>query len=255
MNAAVKNPKFYSEEERLQLDPTKIPSHIAIIPDGNRRWAKEHLLDLKTGYSQGRETLVDIGIAAKELGVKVLTIYTFSTENWKRPPQEISLYLQFVEESLRQYEEKFLELSARFHIIGTLDSLPQSLIDRITHLQNVTKECSELDLVLAINYGSRNEITRAARKLAEMCLQGKIRPEEITEELFVQSLDTSRWPDPDLLIRTSGERRMSNYLLWQTSYTEIYIEEGSWPDFGSKQLFNAILAFQKRNRRHGGGYA
>jgi len=246
-------PKVYSEADLSTLDRNRVPQHIAIIPDGNRRWAKQHLLDIAQGYAHGRDTLVEIGVAAKELGVKTLTVYTFSTENWKRPQYEVEMYLRFVEESLKQYEQKFLSLQARFHVIGEVDLMPEPLVKRIRHIQEVTKHCTELDLVLAINYGSRNEIVRASKKLAQLCVEGKMKPEEITEERFLQFLDTSKWPDPDLLIRTSGERRMSNYLLWQTSYTEIYIEEATWPNFGPQQLLKAVLDFQGRNRRHGGG--
>ncbi|HXF29107.1 MAG TPA: polyprenyl diphosphate synthase [Chlamydiales bacterium] len=251
MTVKEKSVSFFTQEELAEVKRSPLPHHVAIIPDGTRRWAKQHLTDFVNGYEHGREALVDIGVAAKELGIKVLTIYTFSTENRKRPSAEVALYLDFVEQSLKRYEPRFLELSARFHAIGEVELLPPSLVQQVRHLEKVTEKCNELDLILAINYGSRNEIARAAKKMAQKCLDGTMNVDEITEETFLQFLDTSRWPDPDLLIRTSGERRMSNYLLWQASYTEIYVDEETWPNFGPKGLFKAVKEFQSRSRRMG----
>ena len=244
---------YYSEDERLLLDKNLIPYHVAIIPDGNRRWAKSHFTGVDEGHRQGAETLITTVRAAKEMGIKVLTVYTFSTENWSRPQFEINAVMQILEQYLKGYQQKLVKLSIRVSTIGKNEHLPASLLRVIEETKEMTKHCTEFDLVLALNYGGRDEICRAIRKIVNDSLEKKIHPQELTEELISQYLDTSSFPDPDLLIRASGEKRISNFLLWQSSYTEIYTEEVVWPSFTPKHLFSAVLDFQRRNRRFGGG--
>lgn len=235
------------------LDKSNVPHHVAIIPDGNRRWAKCNLREVGEGYLQGAETLITTINAAKELGIKVLTVFTFSTENWNRPKHEVDAILQTLEIYLTDYQEQLIELSIRFNIIGSIEHLPASLFQVISQTIDRTKECTEFDLILAVNYGGRNEIYRAVKKIVDDCVSQKIVPQALTEELIANYLDTSRWPDPDLIIRTSGERRISNFLLWQSSYTEIYIEEANWPNFTPQHLLTAVCDYQNRERRRGGG--
>lgn len=247
--------EFFSAQELSRLDRSNIPFHVAIMPDGNRRWAKLRSRDVLDGYLEGTQTLVTIVKAAKELGIKVLTVYTFSTENWTRPKAQVEGVLKLVEDYLKLYQQKLIDHSIRFHVIGDISHLPEALIHVIEETKNITQNCKEFDLVLALNYGSRDEICRAVKKMVSDCQAGKIKAQDLTEETINQYLDTSNFPDPDLLIRTSGERRISNFLLWQTSYTEMYIEEDVWPNFQPKNLLNALLDYQSRSRRHGGGIA
>jgi undecaprenyl diphosphate synthase len=244
---------LFSQEELSKLDRSNIPYHVAIIPDGNRRWAKFQGKDVPDGYTQGTDTLVTIVKAAKELGVKVLTVFSFSTENWTRPKVESDTLIKLIEEYLKFYQQKLLENSIRFNAIGDTSHLPPTLVQIIEDTKNVTRSCTEFDLVLALNYGGRDEICRAVKKIVTDCVAGKITPDELTEKTINSYLDTSNWPDPDLLIRTSGERRISNFLLWQSSYTELYIEEDVWPNFQPKHLLSALVDYQHRDRRRGGG--
>jgi undecaprenyl diphosphate synthase len=244
---------FFSEKEIKNLDPARIPHHIAIMPDGNRRWAKKRLKDVKEGYTTGAETLLDIVRSAKEMGVKMLTVYGFSTENWSRPKIEVDILMEIYEKYLLDYQNELLQSSVRFHTIGDISKLPASLMKAIEQTKQMTGHCTEFDLILAFNYGSRDEICRATRKMMLDCVKNKIQPQDITEDIFSSYLDTARFPDPDLLIRTSGEKRMSNFLIWQCSYAEIYPEETNWPSFTPHHLLQAVLDFQTRSRRYGGG--
>ncbi|MDB6081040.1 MAG: uppS [Chlamydiia bacterium] len=245
--------RFFSEETLQDLSKATIPHHIAIIPDGNRRWAKGHFLEVTEGYLQGAETLITIIQAAKEIGVKVLTVFSFSTENWLRPKPEIDAVMKIMEEYLKNYQEKLMAMSIRFNVIGNTDLLPQSLINVINETKTLTQEGTKFDLILAMNYGGRDEIIRATKKIATDYKENKILLHDLTENTFSAHLDTSKWPDPDLIIRTSGEKRISNFLLWQSSYAEIYIEKATWPDFTPHHLLSAVLDYQSRDRRRGGG--
>jgi undecaprenyl diphosphate synthase len=235
------------------LDKTKIPHHIAIIPDGNRRWAKQQLKKVTEGHFSGADTLPTIVKAAKELGVKVVTVYSFSTENWRRNQHEISTLMYIYESYLRRLQAALVEYDIRFSAIGDRALLPKTLIDVIEQTESLTASCGGLDLVLALNYGGRDELLRAIKKVAQNCVEGKIKPSDITEELFTSMLDTHRFPDPDLVIRTSGEERLSNFLLWQNAYAELYTEKEYWPGFTPQHLLRAILEYQARDRRRGGG--
>lgn len=247
-NLANEQETFFSDLEQKLIDKTRVPSHIAIIPDGNRRWAKNHLLPAEKGHVAGADSVVRIVRAAKELGVKVLSLYSFSTENWKRPAKEIECLMQIIQEYLLSYQQMLLQHNIRLSVIGRLDPLPAGLKKVIDDTQAITKGCTGFDLVLAINYGGRDEIVRAIIRM----MSKKISPDDISEEVISQHLDTHSWPDPDLVIRTSGEKRLSNFLLWQSSYSEVYVDNIAWPDFTPKHLLHAICDYQTRERRLGG---
>lgn len=239
---------FYTPEQLKALDTTRIPHHIAIIPDGNRRWAKKQASPTEKGHQEGADTLIDTTNAAKELGVKVVTFYTFSTENWSRPKTEVQAFLWLLERYLREQKQTMATQGIRLRWIGNLEGVPESLRAATLEAEEATAHCDEIELVLAINYGGRDDIRRAVQKIVDK----KIDKNEITEELISEHLDTHPWKDPDLLIRASGEHRISNFLMWQISYSEIYISNVLWPDFNAKHLLEAVLSYQERERRLGG---
>lgn len=243
---------MFSREQLDRLDSSRIPHHVAIIPDGNRRWAREQELTVQKGHREGADILMDTVRAAKNLGIQAITFYTFSTENWARPTAEVEGLMFLIESYLKNELPTMKQEGIRFHAIGELESLPLSLQERIRFTKEATESESKIDLVLALNYGARNEIVRACRKMAAQVASGLIKEEDITEAMMAQSLDTSLLKDPDLLIRTSGEHRLSNFLLWQLSYGEIYITPVLWPDFTPQNLFEAVYDYQKRERRLGG---
>lgn len=243
---------IYSSDEISFLDPEKIPKHIAIIMDGNRRWAKQRDLPPMMGHWEGAEVLTDVLRAASELGVKTLTVYAFSTENWVRPEQEIEALMNIFELYLVRKKEFMVRDGIRLDAIGDLSRLPENVQTAFQQTKKATEHCEKINLVLALNYGGRDEIRRAMGKILEEHKQLGLRSEDLTEELISKHLDTSPWGDPDLLIRTSGELRVSNFLLWQISYAEIYVTDVLWPDFSSKHLLEAILTYQGRTRRLGG---
>lgn len=247
---------IFTEEELQQIDKNNIPTHIAIIPDGNRRWAKTQTLPWTQGHVAGVSTVVTIVKAAKALGIKTLSLFSFSTENWKkRPKNELDHLIQVITESLYTYQEELLCHRIRLRVIGDLEELPMTLCKILKKTVSLTADCEEFDLVLAINYGGRDEICRAVKKMMKDLLDKKISIEDCSEERFPLYLDTHGLPDPDLLIRTSGEKRISNFLLWQSSYSEVFIDEVAWPEFTPQHLLKAICDFQGRERRKGGGEA
>lgn len=239
---------MFSSEELAQIDPLLIPKHVAIIMDGNRRWAKQKRLPPMMGHWQGAEILTEVLRGASDLGIKTLTVYAFSTENWSRPQGEVEDLMNIFELYLMRKKEHMLRDGVRLDAIGDLFHLPERVWNAFHQTKKATEHCDRINLVLALNYGSRDEIRRAMVKIVEE----KISPEAITEELIGKHLDTNRFGDPDLLIRTSGEMRVSNFLLWQISYAEIFSTPVLWPDFSPKHLFEATLVFQNRNRRLGG---
>ncbi len=245
---------IYSEEQRALMDFGKIPRHIAIIMDGNRRWAKQKGLPPMAGHYEGAETLVDIVRSAVELGVKTLTVYSFSTENWERPDPEIHALMHIFELYLANKREWMVREGVRLEAIGDLSRLPLPVQEALDATKIVTKNGDRINLVLALNYGARDEIRRAVVKILQKNEKQKIEIEEITEQFIEDNLDTKAWGDPDLLIRTSGELRLSNFLLWQISYTELYMTDTLWPDFSSENFYEAVLSFQQRSRRRGGGH-
>lgn len=228
-----------------------MPAHIAIIPDGNRRWARNNSYPLRKGYVEGAKVLIDTVQAALQLGIQVITVYSFSTENWRRSEQEVALLMELYTWYLQEYRQELQTQGVRLRPIGDTSKLPSRLQETLSETVEATKDCRLLELVLPMNYGGRNEIVRTMRALAEKVQQGSITPEEISEELISQSLDTSGLPDPDLIIRTSGEQRLSNFLLWQSAYAEVFIIKELWPQFTPDALLEVLIEYQQRSRRCG----
>ena len=229
-----------------------IPRHVALILDGNGRWAKKRGLPRTMGHKEGCVTVEKTVEIAAGAGTEYQTVYGCSTENWKRPMEEVGALMQL----FRYYMVRLLKVASannvRVKMIGDRTRFAQDIIDGIGRLESETRDNTGLTFIIAVNYGGRDEIRRAAAWLAADCAQGKRNPEEITEEVFASYLDTAGIPDPDLLIRTSGELRLSNYLLWQLAYTEIYVTDCLWPDFDREELERAIVQYNKRDRRYGG---
>lgn len=228
-----------------------IPHHIAIIMDGNGRWAKERGLHRVAGHREGVNSVRDIVEVCGQLGVKFLTLYAFSTENWKRPKGEISTLMRLLLKALRDETDRLHENNVRLTCIGEISALPQEVQDELFDAMQKTKANTGLTLNLALSYSGRWDILHALRKIAEDVKEQRLKTEEITEKLFSAALATKNIPDPDLLIRTSGELRISNFLLWQLAYTEIYISDQYWPAFRRKYLYEAIQDYQRRERRFG----
>ena len=228
-----------------------IPKHIAIIMDGNGRWAKQRALPRVAGHREGVSSVRDIVEASGQLGVKCLTLYAFSTENWKRPQQEVSTLMRLLVKALRDETDKLHKNNVRLTAIGDLDSLPAGVQRELNEAFERTKGNSGLNLNLALSYSGRWEITEAVKKIVADSAGGKMSAEDINESLFSSYLVTASLPDPDLLIRTGGEFRISNFLLFQIAYTEIFISKVYWPDFRRRHLYEAIGDFQKRERRFG----
>jgi len=233
------------------IDTTRLPVHVAIIMDGNGRWAVKHGMDRIFGHQRGVESVRNVIEAAAEIGIGYLTLYAFSTENWGRPDDEVSALMGIMVQSLNNETDTLIKNNIRLNAIGDIDRLADDVKARLLETIHLTSVSSGLNLVVALSYSSRWEITRAVRRIASETLKGKLKPDEINETEFEKYLTTSGIPDPDLLIRTSGELRISNFLLWQLAYTEFFFTETLWPDFGKKDFYNAIIDFQKRERRFG----
>lgn len=229
-----------------------VPSHIAIIMDGNGRWAKQRSLPRAAGHRAGVEAVRRVVRAAGELGVQCFTLFSFSSENWSRPQSEIDALMTLMKRFVHQDLTELHQNNVRVRIIGSLEGLDSEIAGLIEHTETLTAGNSGLQLVIAFNYGARDEIARAARALAEAVAAGRIDPASITPEALGAHLDTTGIPDPDLLIRTSGEQRLSNFLLWQSAYTELAFVETLWPDFGHDDLASAIDEYRRRERRFGG---
>ncbi len=232
-----------------QLDPTRIPQHVAIIMDGNGRWAKARGLNRSMGHQQGVVAVREITETASNLGVKFLTLYTFSTENWNRPADEVAALMSLILTSLE--EELFMKNNVKLRIIGDLSRVPAHVRESICRCERNTAVNTGMTMVVALSYSSRWEITEAMRSIARDAAEGKLLPENIDDALISQRLTTHFMPDPDLLIRTGGEVRLSNYLLWQCAYSELYFCDTFWPDFDTEELCKAILEYQNRERRFG----
>jgi undecaprenyl diphosphate synthase len=245
----------YSNEELDSVFEHPLPRHVAIIMDGNRRWMRKQflgkVLNPLGGHWAGAETLTRIVESAADLGVKVLTVFGFSTENWGRSPEEVSTLLQILQSYLEKNRQKMVEQEVRFHVIGDLTPFSSSLKKTIAQTCEATAQGRGIDFVVALNYGGRDEMRRVMKRVVSKVLSGDLQMEAITEETISQFLDTAPFGDPDLLIRTSGEKRISNFLLWQLAYTEVYLTETFWPDFTARELLKAVLEFQKRQRRKG----
>ena len=229
-----------------------VPQHVAIILDGNGRWAKSKGMPRNYGHVQGSKNVERICEDAWRLGIKYLTVYAFSTENWNRPKSEVDALMKL----LRNYMKTCLKTAAqndmKVRVIGEKTGLDEDIRKRISELEEATKNNQGLNFTIALNYGSRDEMIRAAKHMAADAAAGKLDPQSINEEVFTSYLDTHGIPDPDLLIRTSGEQRLSNYLLWQLAYTEMYFTDVAWPDFKKQDLIEAIEVFNNRDRRFGG---
>lgn len=234
-----------------KIDKSRVPQHIAIIMDGNGRWAKQRGMERSEGHKAGLDALHTVLEAAGEVGVKYVTVYTFSTENWNRPQQEVDAIMDLVTYGVRMETPNLIERGARMLTIGDLSRLPQASRDSLEYCKKATAHCDKVTLVLALNYSSRWELTEMAKELARKAVKGEINPEDIDAETISSHLTTADFPDPDLLIRTGGEQRISNYLLWQISYSELYFCDTFWPDFGAEDLYKAIVEFQNRERRFG----
>jgi undecaprenyl diphosphate synthase len=243
-------PETHQENAR-PFDPGRAPRHIAIIMDGNGRWARERGLRRVKGHEAGAESVRRITRACGEWGVEVLTLYAFSTENWARPETEVKALMALLGRYLKGERRELMENNVRLRAIGDLERLSRSTRKELDAAIAALDGNTGLTLVLALSYGGRDEIVRAARHLARRCMAGEIDPGKITEESFSRALDTAAFPDPDLLVRTAGEMRISNFLLWQLSYAEYYSTPVLWPDFGRDQLAAAIAAYQKRRRTYG----
>ncbi|MEG1616754.1 MAG: isoprenyl transferase [Bacteroidales bacterium] len=238
-----------SYKEQIELE--RVPGHIAIIMDGNGRWAKERGKERSYGHQYGVESVRTITEAASEVGVKYLTLYTFSTENWNRPDQEVEALMSLLVMAIERETPDLMKNNVRLQAIGDLSRMPQEVKHRLDRCIEETSRNTGLTLVLALSYSSRWEITNAVKRIAGEFAQGKLAEQEITDELISSYLTTASLPDPDLLIRTGGEKRISNFLMWQAAYSELYFTDVYWPDFGEESLYEAICDYQNRERRFG----
>jgi undecaprenyl diphosphate synthase len=234
-----------------EIDKEKLPRHIAIIMDGNGRWAKKKNLNRISGHIKGVDAVREIVTACRELGIKVLTLYAFSIENWRRPKDEVAALMGLLMEYLFKEREEMVQNNIRLSAIGRIEDLPLEVQNTLRETSKKTEQCDGMILNLALSYGGRSEILHAVQGILSDFQKGKIKPEEVNLQRFSQYLWTRGIPDLDLLIRTSGEFRISNFLLWQIAYTELYVTETLWPDFDRKELLKAIAAYQSRERRFG----
>ena len=234
------------------MEHLNVPQHVAIILDGNGRWAKKKHLPRNMGHVQGSKTVERIIEDAYDLGIKYLTVYAFSTENWKRPKDEVDALMKLLRDYLKNCIKRANKNNMKVRVIGDVSGLSQDLQDKIRQLEEASKDNTGINFTIALNYGSRDEMVRAMKHMAEDIQSGRIQKEDITEASFQNYLDTRDLPDPDLMIRTSGEQRLSNFMLWQLAYTEFYFTDVLWPDFNKKELKKAIEYYNGRDRRFGG---
>lgn len=235
-----------------KLEKMKIPHHVAIILDGNGRWAKKHNRPRNYGHLKGSENVEEICRDAYDMGIEYITVYVFSTENWKRPKKEVDALMDLLKRYLKKSIEKSKKDNMRIRVLGDVSVLTNEMQETIQDLEEVSKDNTGLKLQIALNYGSRDEITRSIKSLVKDLKENTIRVDEIDEDLFEAYLDTAGMPDPDLLIRTGGEQRLSNFLLWQLAYAEFYSTEVYWPEFTKEELIKAIEHYNNRDRRFGG---
>lgn len=234
-----------------QIDLSRLPRHIAIIMDGNGRWAKKQGLARMFGHKHGVDTVHNITVSATELGIEYLTLYTFSTENWNRPKEEVDALMVLLVDTIAKETPTLMNNNVRLQTIGDIDRLPENARAKFIQCIEQTSGNTGLTMVLALSYSARWEITRAMQKAAQMAKEGDLRIEDINEQFVSANMTTADIPDPDLLIRTSGEYRISNFLLWQLAYSELYFTDCLWPDFTTEELYKAIVDYQKRERRFG----
>jgi undecaprenyl diphosphate synthase len=240
-----------SSSSALELDTTKLPAHVAIIMDGNGRWAKKRLLNRINGHEKGAETVRTIVRTCREIGISYLTLYAFSTENWQRPKTEVKALMALLKKFLQSERKEMVENNIRLRVIGQLDRLPAEVREALDQTMAATREQTGMNLILALSYGGRAEIVRMVQMVAEKIKRGIIDSQAVDEGLISDHLYTRDIPDPDLLIRTSGEMRISNFLLWQIAYTELFVTPTLWPDFSKEELLQILKDFQSRVRRFG----
>ena len=240
-----------SSSSPVELDTTKLPAHVAIIMDGNGRWAKKRLLNRINGHEKGSDTVRSVVRTCREIGISYLTLYAFSTENWQRPKTEVGALMTLLKNFLHSEKKEMVENDIRLRVIGQVDRLPEKVQQALQQTMSATKDNSAMTLVLALSYGGRAEIIRMVQEVAKQIKLGEIDPDSITAELVADHLYTRDIPDPDLLIRTSGEMRISNFLLWQIAYTEIFVTPTLWPDFSRDELLEILKNYQNRERRFG----
>ena len=238
-------------QQDMNLDPELLPSHVGIIMDGNGRWAKKKLMNRITGHEHGSNTVRSIVTLARKLGIKVLTLYAFSTENWERPKHEVKALMMLLKKYIISQRSELSKNNIRLNIIGQKHRLPLDVQKEIDTTIALTKEGDKMVLNLALSYGAREEITAAVQNIAQKIESKELSPKDITQDLISDHLYTRSMPDPDLIIRTSGEYRLSNFLLWQAAYSEIYISNTLWPDFSKEEFIEILKNFQKRDRRFG----
>ncbi len=234
-----------------QNDVLNVPTHVGIIMDGNGRWAKKRLMPRKVGHREGAKTFRAITKACKKIGIKYVTYYAFSTENWSRPDDEVEALMNLFEEYLDEVKT-ITDEKIRIRFIGDRTKLRESLRKKMEDVEEISKDFTDLECLLAINYGGRDEITHSVKEIAQMVKNGEIQPENITEQLITDNLYTKEVPPVDLIIRPSGEQRLSNFLIWQSAYAEYYFTDILWPDFKEKDLLDAVRVYSNRNRRFGG---
>lgn len=239
------------EEIISRLDPNLLPRHVAMIMDGNGRWARRKGKVRGDGHAEGVSTVRRVTELSSDLGIGYLTLYAFSTENWNRPQEEVDTLMYLIGWAIERELPDLIRNNVRIHLIGDIERVPEEARKKLEGSRDKTAHCTGLNLGICISYSSRWEITRAARRLAEDVRKGLLQPEDITEEMFGRQLATYPFPDPDLLIRTGGEKRISNYLLWQIAYSELYFTDTLWPDFDKEEYGRALLEFQQRERRFG----
>ncbi len=238
--------------KKMTLDKNKIPRHIAVIMDGNGRWAKKRGLDRSIGHREGARAVRKVVEAAYDIGVRYLTVFAFSSENWSRPKEEVDELMRLYLEYLKNAENETSDKNIRVRIIGSREGLSKEIIDQIHKVEKNTLHKDRMELIIALNYGGRQDILQAVNRIVEDIDKGVLEKDKITEEVINNRLYTWEVPDPDLLIRTSGEMRISNFLIWQCSYTEFYFSPVLWPDFRERHFHDAIMEYQNRNRRFGG---
>ena len=231
---------------------TKYPKHIAVIMDGKGGWARKRGLPRSRGHLEGANSARQCVEACLEIGVEYLTLYTFSTENWRRPKEEVDTLMGLLQKFLKDYTADLRKRSVRLEVIGRLQEIPPGVQRQLRESMQATADGKNLTTILAVNYSGRTEIVDATKKIVEEVIAGRLAKDDIDAEVFQKCLYTRNWPDPDLFIRTSGEMRISNFLLWQLSYTEIYVTQKLWPDFRKQDLIEAVQEFGRRNRRYGG---
>lgn len=243
---------MFWNKSKKELDFDNLPEHIGVIMDGNGRWAKKRGLPRSAGHSKGADALKKIVTECNRIGIKYITVYAFSTENWKRPKEEVDYLMNLLLNYLKDAENSLAGENVVIRAIGSRKELSEEIREQIVKTENFTKNNNGIVMNIALNYGSREEIVHAVGEIAESVKNGELSPEDITSEVINSHLYTKGQPDPDLIIRTSGEERLSNFMLWQAAYSEFYFSKRLWPDFGKSDLYEALAAFQKRGRRFGG---